>query len=84
MCAAYLASQPRRACFCASCFACFAARFSFNVRLGFFGWLDGVDLVAMRSPYDFSGAAARSGRYALSGLLSDGDALVSRWSLESP
>ena len=33
----YFASQPRRVCFCTSSLACFAARFSFHVRLDFFG-----------------------------------------------
>ena len=63
-CVDYLVSHPRRTCFWASCFACFAARFSLRVRLGFFGWLDGVDLVAMRPPYirpSRSGSADRSG-----------------------
>lgn len=49
--AAYLASHARRACFCTSSLACLAARFSFKVRLGFFGWLDGVDLLPITSRY---------------------------------
>ena len=53
-----MASQPRRVCFCVSSFACFAARFSFNVRLGFFGWLDGVDLLPIPPPYDGTDAHA--------------------------
>jgi hypothetical protein len=46
----YFASQDLRACFWLACFSCFAARFSFRVRPGFLGWLDGVDFVAITEP----------------------------------
>jgi len=47
--ACYFVSHPLRVSFRASCFDCFAARFSLSVRLGFFGWLDGVDFEAITS-----------------------------------
>ncbi len=47
----YFESELRRACFWASCFACFAARFSLIDRLGFFALPDGVDFDAMAQHY---------------------------------
>lgn len=52
-------SQDLRACFWVSSFWCLAARFSFSDLLGFFGWLDGVDLFPMHLRYGVSAPERR-------------------------